>query len=69
MPRIKKQGCTLTEEQVNRLLIVLEQIDGCAELLFEHCSIENDNPAMTIYNVIKEKSQEADAIVKAGYSK
>ena len=68
--RIKgKEGCTLTEDQVNRLLVVLEQIDGCAELLYEHCLSEGDNPAVTIYNVIKEKAKEADAIVMTAYSK
>jgi hypothetical protein len=63
--RNTEQGCTLTSEQFNRLMIVMEQIGDLAELLLPHLGYEKGNPSMTAYNVILEKSQEASGILLA----
>ena len=67
--KLPRQGCFLTEEHFNRLDLVLEQIDGLVELLFERLQseIEQDGPAMTAYNVIKEKVEQAARIADDGF--
>lgn len=60
-------GAILTEDQVNRLEIILDQIWGCADLLISHLDLANDSGAMTCVNVIKEKSKTATTIVRAGF--
>ena len=62
------RGCFLTDEQVNAIQIVLEQIEGCADLLDSHVDgLASNNGAKTAVNVIKEKARAADALITAGY--
>jgi hypothetical protein len=68
--RRKVPRCIITDEQVNRLQIILEQIEGCAQLIISHDeNIAHDNPMFTAVNVIIEKAKAADEIVRAGYGK
>jgi hypothetical protein len=61
--RNTEQGYILTEEQVNRLSIVLEQIGDMAELLLPYLGDAKDDPSLTAYNVIREKAREASALI------
>jgi hypothetical protein len=61
--RNTEQGYILTEEQVNRLSIVLEQIGDMAELLLPYLGDAKGDPSLTAYNVIREKAREASAII------
>ena len=55
----------LSEERANQLQILLEQIEGAADLLLSHLDIAADKGAMTAVSVIKEKARAADALVRA----
>jgi hypothetical protein len=61
--RNTEQGYILTEEQVNRLSIVLEQIGDMAELLLPYLGDAKGDPSLTAYNVIREKAREASALI------
>jgi hypothetical protein len=62
-------GLILDEATFNRLSIVLQQIDGMAELIFERLQneIEKDNAAITAYDVIREKAKEAYEISESNF--
>lgn len=61
-------GSILLSAQVNRLAIVLEQIEGLAEVLRERCD-ERDAATQSVLNVIAEKASEADSIISSGYGR
>src|SRR5687767_14161372 len=73
LPAVKQQhspaGCIIAEAGFNRLQVLHDQIAGTAELLFGRLQneIEKDNPAMTAFNVIREKAAEANRIIEAGF--
>ena len=62
-------GCILDEATLNRLLLLLEQIEGMADVIYERLQNEftKDNAAMTAYNVIRERAKEADEIATDGF--
>lgn len=75
MPKTTQQApakaphlCILTEAAMNRLEILFEQVDGIAELVHSrYPGIETDGPMLTLYNVLKERSDEATRIVREGW--
>jgi len=58
--------CELTDEEVFQLEIMLEQIEGCADLLWSYLELDNDVPAMTAVNVTREKARAATQMLSTG---
>ena len=69
----RQSGCIILEEQVNRLGILFDQIEGCAQLLearlLEVYDYHSDSGSMTAINVLKERAKECDAIIGGSYGK
>ena len=59
--------CTLTESEETRLQCIFEQVEGCADLLHKYLEVENDNPAMTGLNILREKASEGKAIIREAF--